>query len=104
MSEQTDALNGVCEEGEQSHHQCEVLIYHLQQLVQDEDQRHIADAVQQFHDEAHSVEQIVYTDVVCRGSGVSGDNESGTNEKFRESSTDNDEQIQSTGESGIELR
>src|ERR1700722_12300176 len=43
-------------------------------------------------------------DIVCRGRGISVDDESGTNEEFGERASDDNDQVQGTGDSGVELR
>jgi hypothetical protein len=46
----------------------------------------------------------VRLDVVCRGRCVPVDNETTTNEDLGEYATDDDDQVQGTGDSGVESR
>src|ERR1035438_5036677 len=104
MSEQTDAFNGVHDAGEKDHHQSDVLVDHLEQVVQDENQGYIAHAIKDFDHKAQPIEQFVCLDVVCRGRCVPVDNETTTNEDLGEYASDDDHQVQGTGDSGVESR
>src|SRR6202034_4092609 len=102
MSEQTDAFNGVYDEAEKDHHQSDVFVDHLEQVVQDENQGYIAHAIKDFDHKAQAIEQFVRLDVVCRGRCVPVDNEPTTNEDLGEYATEDDDQVQAAGDSGVE--
>jgi hypothetical protein len=70
MTEQTDALDGSPHQAEEHQQQSEAPVHHLEQVVEDECQRHIARTIEDLHRKAQPIEQLVGHDVVRRSRSV----------------------------------
>jgi hypothetical protein len=62
MSEQTDALNGSHHKVEEHHQQSDVLVHHLEQVIEDERQGYLAKrAIEDLGHEAQPIEHLCVT-------------------------------------------
>src|SRR5580704_9054405 len=104
MSEYTDAFNCVRDQVKKEHHQCDVLVDDLEQLIEDDRQGYITRAIKDFDHKAQPIKQFVRLDVLRCSRGIPVDDEPAANEDLRENAPDDDDQVQPTGDSGVELR
>src|SRR5579871_4640 len=102
MGQQTDAFNRIHDDVEEHHHQCNVLVNDLEQLVEDERQRYVARAIQDLDYETEAVKQLVSLDLVSGSRRVPMHDEPATNHDLGEDAADDDEQVQAAGDPGVE--
>ena len=81
-----------------------LLVHHLEQVIEDEYQRHIARAIEDLSREAQPIEQFVRHDIVRSSSGVSIHDQPTANENLGEYARQYGDEIKHTRNPGLETR